>query len=957
MDDTMTSEQVLADYFQGNLTGLDTQPSFDQHYILADYSQGNLTCLPQPPSFEQHMKDCVVIEGSAAVFEIVVAGCPEPTIEFFINEAQLEDGAENVKIVQANGHYQLTIQNCQISKHKGFVLARATNELDHADSVGRLDVVAKSPPSFEQHMKDCVVIEGSAAVYEVVVSGCPAPTVKFFINEAQLLDGQENVTIAQANGHYQLTIQNCQIGKHKGVAWARATNELGHADSVGRLNVVAKPEETLDQQSSTNNANNQEQHTSIAQPIPKLRILRSHLNDASKTSVEDAKKKPETNELGHVDSVGRLNVETKPDEIMDQQLFTSNTKGQSIVLLKDQAKGVELNNMIDQCHRFPIQQAHLNNSIGSNLFNGVGTSTENENAAQNSPTLTEEEQELDNDDDVTIIEDVNETTSWLSNSSDGNLSEQPTQEQAERIAEMEPNEPNEHLTANPIIDSENNDVPNTILSKSKPSVNISITPNEPTAPSVGPTVNENTPNCENNEAPNANLPKTVPSVSISIAPEPHNFIESHVEMDLPSQSALSRKRQLPDNTCDNDSVEIREKRRLVVNDKQLESGGHCSRDVNHDNVSQSSANECSNFTAKWRVILQSLALNKRRRTPYHTAGTWHTYAVPLHSMIPHLKALNESCQLVLVLPPISTSSGIYGTRIWAGHVHRIPTTAQTALNIPSGRKMKISYIYINTGNGNASFKTSDGKMHYSGPLSQHILDLRRSEPVKGGCDAHIAIWSPFATYEKCDVNSGNVIAAQKKFKTLLKDIHSISHFWANGYVEAEFGHYSEFSKKALPQSDFFDKLFGRNRSLLECNSLEIKNNSGDWPLSVIMNAARRCQWLTLKQTPYQKYDLDKEFLEAIYEVKLPQHIDIELQLHYKKSTRDMIEALTERFKNSTGQCFKFTLFSARIIPHFPNLKNKYGTLKMKKLAPNTFAHLWDCRNGVLIQQRHTLADQ
>ncbi|KAI1706328.1 hypothetical protein Ddc_15340 [Ditylenchus destructor] len=701
-------------------------------------------------------------------------------------------------------------------------------------------------------------------------------------------------------------------------------------------------------------------------------------------------------------------------EIMDQQHSFNNTENQGIISLKDQAKEVELTKMVDQCHHVVIQQ-NPSNDPKRELLSGVVTSTGN---VQNRLALTEERQQFDNDDNVIIIEEGNETTAMLNNSSDGNLSEQPTQEQAERIAEIEPNEPNEHPTANPIIDSENNEVPNTVLSKSKSAVNISTTPNEPTAPSVGHTVNENTPNCENNEAPmkieqcrrfsnqqaplinsmselrpvlnlldgttpyvpiptsvgstinentpncenneapNAILPKTVPSVSISIAPEPiaemepnepnkyltantivdpknselpnavlpkskpsvnisvdqrfpmnneaphailpktvpsvsisiapetHKIIKSLVEIDF--AGLLSRKRQLSDNVS-NDSVESREKRRLVVNDEQLESRGHCSRDVNHGNL-------------------------------YYPS---------------------EALMNV--------------TTLQQNDVHRTPTTAQTLLNIPRdpGPKMKISEIYINTGNGNVSFRTSDGERHYSSHLSRHLRDLRGSEPVEGGCYAHIIIRSPFAIYEKCGVNSGNVIAAQKKFETFSRDVRSISHIWANGNVYAEFGDYSEFSKKALPQSNFCVELFGRNRSILECERLEIKNNSNDWPLSVIMNAARRCKRLILKKMPYQKNELHKEFLEAIYKVKLPQHIDITLQLHYKQSTRDMIEALTERFQRSTGQCFKFTLCSKRIIPHFSNMKNKYGTLKMKKLAPSTFAHLsdWACSNGVLIKQR------
>ncbi|KAI1707874.1 hypothetical protein Ddc_14592 [Ditylenchus destructor] len=53
--------------------------------------------------------------------------------------------------------------------------------------------------------------------------------------------------------------------------------------------------------------------------------------------------------------------------------------------------------------------------------------------------------------------------------------------------------------------------------------------------------------------------------------EPQNFTESYPEMDFSSQSTSGIKRELPDNFSDSDSLESAEKRRLVLNDEQLES--------------------------------------------------------------------------------------------------------------------------------------------------------------------------------------------------------------------------------------------------------------------------------------------------------------------------------------------------------------------------------------------------
>ncbi|KAI1707870.1 hypothetical protein Ddc_14588 [Ditylenchus destructor] len=152
----------------------------------------------------------------------------------------------------------------------------------------------------------------------------------------------------------------------------------------------------------------------------------------------------------------------------DMDLHISANHGEhnsGILKLKNPAKEVELNKMIEQCRRWPLQQGHSSDSQNefrrpSDLLDGPGTSTGIGNAAQNGPGFTRVKEEIGSDDDVMIIEDSNETSAMLNNSSHGDSPEQPTQEPDERIASVNPISNSEDLLL----------FPNAVMTKSEPSL-------------------------------------------------------------------------------------------------------------------------------------------------------------------------------------------------------------------------------------------------------------------------------------------------------------------------------------------------------------------------------------------------------------------------------------------------------------------------------------------------------
>ncbi|KAI1711216.1 hypothetical protein Ddc_13049 [Ditylenchus destructor] len=294
----------------------------------------------------------------------------------------------------------------------------------------------------------------------------------------------------------------------------------------------------------------------------------------------------------------------------------------------------------------------------------------------------------------------------------------------------------------------------------------------------------------------------------------------------------------------------------------------------------------------------------------------------------------------------------------------LTTSAEVPVDAPTdpAQKMKIKKIRIGLRSGNASFETSQGQCHAFRSLSGYMSILRQSEADVLGCDAYIRYQTPRNTKAgKVVTHAKSVIATRQKFENFSKEMHSISHLWANGRVEADLWEYSKHANEVVPVSNFCDEFFSQDRSILACKELEIRIDNS-WPFSVVTNIANHCNKLVFEEFKYSVPDqrLHYHFLDAIYEMKLPQHIVFTLKLHFSESGKQFIDELKKRFERSTGQCFKVQLLSKREISKYnkhersvrnseiPNmvLLNDYGTLETKTLPYNSHHH-----DNVMIEQR------
>ncbi|KAI1695307.1 hypothetical protein Ddc_21333 [Ditylenchus destructor] len=352
----------------------------------------------------------------------------------------------------------------------------------------------------------------------------------------------------------------------------------------------------------------------------------------------------------------------------------------------------------------------------------------------------------------------------------------------------------------------------------------------------------------------------------------------------------------------------------------------------------------------------SVSRNKRMRNELDSDFQFekNSVASSRQSSSPTRKSTRELLKLLPAMD-VSTLLGQHSSKVNQSTVNNFngdknendgfqnPTTSgQVPLDAPTepAQKRKITKIFINIYNGTAEFETSDGEKCRNRPLDEYVSILRKSEADETGCDAYIYFYFR-------SLGSDPPKDAQKTLNKLSREIRSIAHLWANGRVTAELNDYLKYENDLLPLSDFCTELFGQDRSILECKILYISIWSPDWPLSVVTNAARRCSALMLKEMRGRDQPLHYRLLDILYEGKLPNDIEITLDLYLNKSKAEFIDELKKRFQSSTKQNFKITLRCWKSAPPDMLLRNEHGST----LTMETLPRLVENQRCVMIEQR------
>ncbi|GMS98905.1 hypothetical protein PENTCL1PPCAC_21080, partial [Pristionchus entomophagus] len=197
---------------------------------------------PAPPTFNRPLEDKIVPEKGPCVFEVDVAGWPDPAVLFFLKGRELRHGEGGVEIIGHDGYYKLTFSSCSTDAHEGEVMCKASNEHGAAESRARLTVEppeeeSRSAPTFVKDIEDQTVKEGERAVFTTSVKGSPTPNITWFVNGAPINKDSPGVIEMTSTTHdHKLVIDSAT---YMGTVLCRAENNVGRFETSAKLTVIA----------------------------------------------------------------------------------------------------------------------------------------------------------------------------------------------------------------------------------------------------------------------------------------------------------------------------------------------------------------------------------------------------------------------------------------------------------------------------------------------------------------------------------------------------------------------------------------------------------------------------------------------------------------------------------------------------------------------------------------------
>lgn len=205
------------------------------------------------PAVQLPLKNTSVFEGKSVRLDCVIVGQPEPEVIWYHNDRPVKESQDVQLLFQGDrctlivqeafledaGSYRVVAINSAGEANSSCELSvTPLNELDPArrSQIERLLPVAQ-PPRFDRLLSDILTDEGEQIEFECSVLGDPRPTVKWLLNNREILgaDADDRVqSVYTAEGTCKLVIRNVRQAD-RGVYTVKASNSCGEAKCFSHL--------------------------------------------------------------------------------------------------------------------------------------------------------------------------------------------------------------------------------------------------------------------------------------------------------------------------------------------------------------------------------------------------------------------------------------------------------------------------------------------------------------------------------------------------------------------------------------------------------------------------------------------------------------------------------------------------------------------------------------------------
>ncbi|KAG8223452.1 hypothetical protein J437_LFUL001944, partial [Ladona fulva] len=217
---------------------------------------------PIKPSIQVPLHDVTSKEGEKVRLDCIIVGQPEPEVIWYHDERPVKESPDFQLLFQGD-RCSLIIKEA-FPEDSGEYKVVAINSAGEASSKCRLNVripppVAKPPsppaemltvgvaPQFSKLLTDVLVPEGEEVVLECSVHGEPEPSIKWLLNNQEILPSPRIKFDQDSNGTVILTIKEA-CPEDRGVYTVKAINPSGEAKCFANLIVKASQSPEAQQQ-------------------------------------------------------------------------------------------------------------------------------------------------------------------------------------------------------------------------------------------------------------------------------------------------------------------------------------------------------------------------------------------------------------------------------------------------------------------------------------------------------------------------------------------------------------------------------------------------------------------------------------------------------------------------------------------------------------------------------------